>query len=63
MERLAHLLDLEIVIPDIQIIQYKEALIFAFLGLLRVLGEINCLSSVTGGRSDICSGTIHFMDQ
>ncbi len=46
-------------IPDMQLIQFKEALVFAFLGVLRIRGEINCLSSVTGGKKDLSSGTIH----
>ena len=49
----------EIVVPDKLTIDYKEALIFAFLGLLRSLGKINCLSSVTGASRDSCSGVIH----
>lgn len=48
----------EIVIPEDEIIDFKEALIFAFLGLLRNLGEINCYSSVTGAGKDSSSGVI-----
>ncbi len=44
-----------IVIPEDALIDFKEALIFAFLGLLRMLGENNCLSSATGASED-CSG-------
>jgi anhydro-N-acetylmuramic acid kinase len=46
-------------IPAKRLVQYKEALVFAFLGLLRYLGEVNCLSSVTGGRKDLSAGTIY----
>lgn len=49
----------EIVIPDNDIIDYKEALVFAFLGLLRKRNEINILKSVTGAGSDSCSGHIY----
>jgi anhydro-N-acetylmuramic acid kinase len=45
-------------IPDSKIINYKEALIFAFLGVLRWIGKINILSSVTGAEEDSCSGEI-----
>lgn len=46
-------------IPDHDLINYKEALIFAFLGILRFRNEINILSSVTGVPYDHCSGQIH----
>lgn len=47
-----------IVIPDTNTINYKEALIFAFLGLLRDENKVNCLSSVTGAEKDHSSGRI-----
>ncbi len=47
------------VIPSPDLINYKEALVFALLGLLKTKGEINCLSSVTGGASDLSTGNIH----
>ena len=48
----------KIVVPDRQIVDYKEALIFALLGLLRLEGRTNVLCSVTGAPSDSCSGRI-----
>ena len=48
----------EVVVPEKQIIDYKEALVFAFLGLLRMEGRTNVLASVTGAKSDSCSGKI-----
>ncbi|NND78213.1 MAG: anhydro-N-acetylmuramic acid kinase [Flavobacteriales bacterium] len=48
-----------IVIPDPTIIDFKEAMIFAFLGVLRIRNEVNVLSSVTGANKDHCSGVIH----
>lgn len=45
-------------IPDPIIIDYKEAMIFAFLGILRLRGENNALASVTGARKDSSLGLI-----
>ncbi|WP_027380606.1 anhydro-N-acetylmuramic acid kinase [Chryseobacterium daeguense] len=48
----------EIIIPEKEIIEYKEALIFAFMGVLRLNNEINVLSSATGSSQDHSSGII-----
>jgi len=48
----------EIVIPSDEIVNYKEALIFALLGVLRSENEVNCLRSVTGASVDHSSGKI-----
>lgn len=49
----------KLVIPDKTIIDYKEALVFALLGLFRLLGINNCLSSVTGAKQDSIGGAIY----
>ena len=48
----------EIIIPKNEIIEYKEALIFAFMGVLRINNKINVLSSATGSSHDHSSGII-----
>ncbi|RXM39422.1 anhydro-N-acetylmuramic acid kinase [Chryseobacterium sp. CH21] len=48
----------EVIIPEKKIIDYKEALIFAFMGVLKMNNEINVLSSATGSTKDHCSGVI-----
>jgi anhydro-N-acetylmuramic acid kinase len=55
-KRLSHFCQAEIVIPVKEIIEFKEAIIFAFLGVLKSRGENNCLASVTGAVRDHCSG-------
>jgi len=47
-----------IVIPDKKIIDYKEALLMAYLGYLRIKEKPNVLSSVTGARKDSIGGAI-----
>lgn len=49
----------QIIIPDKNTVEYKEALIFAFLGLLRMNNQVNCLASVTGASRDHSSGAIY----
>lgn len=46
------------VIPSEKMISYKEALIFAFLGLLRWMNKTNTLKSVTGAKYDSSGGVI-----
>lgn len=48
----------EIGVPDDLIVNYKEALVFALLGYLRLGGRVNTLASVTGARTDSVGGTV-----
>ncbi len=48
----------KIIIPPNEIIDFKEALVFAFLALLRWQNKINCLASVTGAKRDSCCGKV-----
>ena len=57
-ERIKEKTKYDLVIPNKNIVEYKEALIFAFLGLRRLRNETNCLASVTGARKDCCSGVV-----
>jgi anhydro-N-acetylmuramic acid kinase len=49
-------------VPPRQIIEFKEALVFALLGVLRMRGETNVLKSVTRATRDSCSGVIAGVD-
>ncbi len=57
-ERIKYHSSLEIVIPESKIVNYKEALIFAFLGVLRIQNKTNCYSSVTGAIKDSSVGIV-----
>jgi anhydro-N-acetylmuramic acid kinase len=49
----------QVIIPDKNTIEFKEALIFAFLGVLRLKGEVNCLKSVTGSEHNNIGGAVY----
>lgn len=54
-----YLPEIKIIIPSAKILEFKEALIFALLGVLKLRGEINTLSSVTGAKMDHSAGEIY----
>ncbi|NMH29656.1 anhydro-N-acetylmuramic acid kinase [Flavobacterium silvaticum] len=53
-----HLPQMEIVIPDKKLLEFKEALIFGLLGILKLRNQNNVLASVTGASQDHSSGRI-----
>ncbi len=58
-ERIAHYYDGEIRLPDRQLIDFKEAVIFAFLGFRYLEGKSNSLASVTGASKDLVNGAFY----
>lgn len=59
-ERIRSLSQHNIIIPDKETVDFKEALIFALLGVLRIKNENNCLASVTGASRDNCGGAVYY---
>lgn len=57
-EQLSNIFEKKVTIPDKLTINYKEAIIFAFLGILRLESQNNCLKSVTGADVNCCGGSI-----
>lgn len=51
-------LNIEVIVPEAKLVQYKEALIMAFIGVLRWRQEYNVLSSVTGAQRDSIGGAL-----
>jgi len=58
LERVNDYKDISMQIPDPVLLEYKEALVFGLLGILKLRDEINCLASVTGAKEDHSSGVI-----
>lgn len=59
MERLAEYAALELVVPDIETVNFKEAIVIALMGALRVENKVNCLCSVTGASVDTVGGVLY----
>lgn len=49
----------EVILPNNELIEFKEALIFAYLGVLRIKNKTNILAEVTGAKTDSSSGVIY----
>lgn len=60
MDRIEHYTPshLKITVPDNETIDFKEAIIFAFMGVLNERKEPNCLKSVTGASVDVSGGEV-----
>lgn len=58
MERVKELSNANYIIPEPDLVEYKEAIIFSLLGVLRLEGENNTLSSVTGANKDSSGGSV-----
>ena len=60
-ERISAHTNTQLIIPNQVLIEFKEALVFAYLGVLRYRNENNCLASVTGAQKNNCGGQIFFV--
>ena len=60
-ERLGSVKALQIVVPQDKLVEFKEALVFGFLGVLRLQNDVNCLASVTGASRDHSSGIVYHL--
>ena len=58
-ERLSHHYHGKCVIPSTEIIDFKEAIVFAFLGARYLRGETTNIPSVTGAYEALCTGVFH----
>lgn len=53
-----HLPNVEVVVPNEDVVKFKEALLMALLGTMRVEGAPNCIASVTGASRDALGGGV-----
>ena len=58
MSRIKYHSNADIILPSPEIVEFKEALIFGLLGVLKERNQVNCLKSVTGASHDHSSGKI-----
>ncbi len=58
MTAISNELQIDIPLTDRIIIDFKEALIFAFMGVLRLENKVNCLASATGAIRNSSTGVI-----
>jgi anhydro-N-acetylmuramic acid kinase len=59
MEQIKENCTADVHIPASELVQFKEALIFAFLGVLRISNQNNVLCSVTGSQRDHVGGALY----
>jgi anhydro-N-acetylmuramic acid kinase len=62
LERLRSLTTIRIEVPDVRTVDFKEALVFALLGVLRMREEVNTLASVTGAGRNSVGGAVYFIN-
>jgi anhydro-N-acetylmuramic acid kinase len=55
-----YLPNVKVIIPDKITLEFKEALIFALLGVLKIRNENNTLASVTGAKKDHSAGNVFY---
>ena len=58
-ERLKHYCSSEIILPDKEIVDFKESIIFGFLGALYLAKEFNNIPSATGASKNVIGGVYH----
>ena len=60
LDRKCKAVGVQLVVPGEKIINFKEAILIALMGLLRMEEIPNCWSSVTGAKRDSVGGSIYF---
>lgn len=58
-ERIKQLSEMDVIVPAEELVKFKEALVIAFMGVLRMRNEVNVLKSVTGASKDSVAGAVY----
>ena len=58
-ERIRQLAKIDVVVPAEELVKFKEALVIALMGVLRMRNEVNVLKSVTGAKKDSVAGAVY----
>jgi anhydro-N-acetylmuramic acid kinase len=58
-ERIKELAGVVVEVPNDELVKFKEAVVIAFMGVLRMRNEVNVLKSVTGASKDSVSGAVY----
>jgi anhydro-N-acetylmuramic acid kinase len=58
-ERIKQLANIDVIVPAEELVKFKEALVIAFMGVLRMRNEVNVLKSVTGAKKDSIAGAVY----
>lgn len=59
LKRIQHHSDAKLIVPSTEIVEFKEALIFGFLGALFLANELGNVPSATGAKKSIRLGVLH----
>ncbi|MES2622768.1 MAG: anhydro-N-acetylmuramic acid kinase [Bacteroidota bacterium] len=59
MERIHAQTKMNVEVPGDETVKFKEALVIAFMGVLRMRNEVNVLKSVTGASKDSIGGAVY----
>lgn len=58
-ERITAKTKVGLIVPEIELIDFKEAIVFGFLGALYLSKQVNCLAAVTGASKNVIGGVLH----
>lgn len=58
-ERIKASCNLEVIVPNREVVKFKEAIVIALMGVLRMRNEVNVLKKVTGASRDTCGGAVY----